>query len=94
MLIVAGWIQVTPGRRDGFVEMSRAAVVAARSAPGCLDFVVAADPVDPDRVNVFERWETAEQLEAFRGAGPGDDLSADIVAADVARYEISSTGPA
>lgn len=94
MLIVAGWIRVAPGRRDAFVETSRAAVVAARSAPGCLDFVVAADSVDPGRVNVFERWETAAQLEVFRGEGPGDDLSADIVAADVTRYEVASVGPA
>jgi len=94
MIIVSGSISVTPSRRDAFVAASLEAVVAARSAPGCLDFVVAADPVNPDRVNVYERWETDAAVEAFRGEGPGPHLTADIVRADVTRYEISSTEPA
>jgi quinol monooxygenase YgiN len=94
MIIVAGSIYVRPSRRDTFVAASLEAVAAARRAPGCLDFVVAADPVDPDRVNVYERWETDAAVEEFRGDGPGPDLTADIVRADVARYTISSTGPA
>jgi quinol monooxygenase YgiN len=94
MIIVSGRIYVTPGRRDAFVATSRDAVVEARRAPGCVDFVVAADPVDPDRVNVYEQWETEDELEAFRGEGPGADLSSDIVRADVARHHVSSSGPA
>jgi quinol monooxygenase YgiN len=94
MIIVSGRIYVTPGRRDAFVATSRDAVVEARRAPGCLDFVVAADPVDPDRVNVYEQWETEAELEAFRGGGPDSDLSSDIVRADVSRHHVSSSGPA
>ena len=94
MIIVAGRIYIVPGRRHAFVLASADAVVAARQAPGCHDFAVSADPVDPNRVNVFERWESAAELEGFRGEGPGDDLSADIVGADVSRYEIASAGPA
>jgi quinol monooxygenase YgiN len=94
VLIVAGKIHVTPGRRDAFVAASIEAVAAARRAPGCLDFSVAADPIEPDRVNVYERWESAAELEAFRGEGPSADLSSDIVSADVQRHEVSSSGPA
>ena len=94
MIIVSGRIYVIPGRRDGFVATSRDAVVQARRAPGCLDFVVAADPVEPDRVNVYESWDTEEALEAFRGEGPDSDLGSDIVRADVSRYQVSSSGPA
>ena len=94
MVIVSGRIYVTPGRRDAFVAMSRDAVVQARTARGCHDFVVAGDPVEPDRVNVYESWETEADLEAFRGAGPGADLGADAVRADVARHQVSSSGPA
>jgi quinol monooxygenase YgiN len=93
-IIVSGSIYVAPTRRDAFVAASLEAVVAARSTPGCLDFVVSADPVEPDRVNVYERWETDAAVEAFRGEGPGPELTSGIVRADVARYEISSTGPA
>jgi quinol monooxygenase YgiN len=92
MIIVSGRIYVTPGRRDSFVATSRDAVVEARRAPGCLDFVVAADPVEPDRVNVYEQWETEAELEAFRGEGPDSDLGSDIVSADVSRHEVSSSG--
>lgn len=27
-----------------------------------------ADPEDPERINVYERWESEEQLLAFRGS--------------------------
>ena len=94
MIIVSGRIYVTPGRRDAFVATSRDAVVEARLAPGCLDFVVAADPVEPDRVNVYEQWETEAELEEFRGEGPDSDLGSDIVSADVSRHQVSSSGPA
>lgn len=88
MIIVAGRIYLKSGRRDSFVRASLEAVALARKTAGCLDFVVAPDPVEPDRVNVFERWESRTALEAFRGDGPGDDLSADILNADVTEYEV------
>ncbi|MGX7827002.1 putative quinol monooxygenase [Actinokineospora sp. 24-640] len=90
MVIVAGSIQVASGRRDEFVAESRDAVVQARGTAGCLDFVVAADPIDPDRVVVFERWETVEALAAFRGDGPGDELGAMIVDVRVEQYAVMS----
>ena len=46
MIIVAGRIYVREGRREAFVSASLEAVAAARRAPGCLDFVVAADPLE------------------------------------------------
>ncbi len=73
---------------------SMESVAQARSAPGCLDFVVAADPIEADRVNVYEEWESEGELEAFRGEGPGPDLSADILSAEVSSHHVSSTGPA
>jgi quinol monooxygenase YgiN len=38
VIIVAGRIDIAPGRRDAFVLASAEAVVAARQAPGCHDF--------------------------------------------------------
>jgi quinol monooxygenase YgiN len=94
MIIVSGTITVRSGRRDAFLASSMEAVRAARAAAGCLDFVVAADPVEPDRVNVYEQWESEDALEKFRGDGPGEDLSADIVDASVSRHVVASSGPA
>ena len=48
--------------------------------------VPAADPVDPERINVYERWESQEAVEAFRGDGVGNDQAAAIRSASVAEY--------
>jgi len=73
MLIVCGHLVLDPADRDTHVTASSAAVRLARQAPGCLDFAVSADPVDPTRVNVFERWASSEDLDAFRASGDPDD---------------------
>jgi quinol monooxygenase YgiN len=94
MIIVSGKIYVRPGAQQGFVQSSIAAVALARRALGCRDFVVAADPLEPDRVNVYEEWESEEALVAFRGEGLDQDMSSSIVRAEVFRRVVASTGPA
>ncbi|MBF6328521.1 putative quinol monooxygenase [Nocardia transvalensis] len=84
MLIVAGYLRVTD--RDRYLDACRKVVVAARAADGCLDYSLGADLVEPDRVNVYERWTTRAAVEAFRGEGPGEDLSDRIVDADVREF--------
>ncbi|WP_233521353.1 putative quinol monooxygenase [Streptomyces triticagri] len=61
----------------------------ARAADGCLDFALSADLLDPDRINVYERWESDETLARFRGAGPTGDQAAKIRDAEVSKYRIS-----
>lgn len=90
MIIVSGRIHVRSGARDRFLALSAAAIVRARRTTGCYDFVVAADPIEPDRVNVYEEWESQEALTRFRGDGPGEDLSAYIVRAQVAERTVPS----
>lgn len=86
MIIVSGRIYVRPGARDNFLALSTEAMVMARRTSGCRDFVVAADPLETDRVNVYEEWASREALTKFRGEGPDDDLSSSIVNADVSEY--------
>ena len=93
MIIVSGRIYVRPGTREEFLALSREAILQARRSSGCHDFVVAADPIEADRVNVYEAWESEEALTAFRGEGPGQDFSSMIVRAQVARHMVSSSGP-
>ncbi|MGA8851535.1 MAG: antibiotic biosynthesis monooxygenase family protein [Aeromicrobium sp.] len=90
MLIVAGWIRVDPTHRKTYLDDSLAVVQQARSAPGCLDFAMSADVVDPGRINVHERWDTESSLLAFRGDGPNDDQLVAVLDADVHRYEIAA----
>jgi quinol monooxygenase YgiN len=93
MLIVSGRLYVRPERRDAFLAASSEAVKQARRTAGCLDFVVAADPLEPDRVNVYEQWASEVALTAFRGEGPSSELSSEILRADVQRHHISTSGP-
>ena len=51
-------------------------VEQARRAPGCLDYSMAADLIDPGRIDIFERWESQAVIEAFRGDGLSDEQSA------------------
>ena len=92
MLIIAGHLVVSPSERDAYVAECVTTVEAARAAPGCLDFSITADTVDPTRIRIYERWEDEERLIAFRGSGPSDGQQAAIVDADVKRYAISDVG--
>ena len=86
-IIVAGHLRVAAADRVAFLVRSRAAELARR-ASGCLDFVVAADPLDASLVCVYERWTDRETLLAFRGDGPDDGLQEMILDADVAEYDV------
>ena len=89
MIIVAGHLVVDPAAREGYLEGCAEVVRSARSAPGCLDFSISADLVDAGRVSVFERWESAEAVERFRGGGPSEDQRAALRSASVAEYDIA-----
>jgi len=90
MLIIAGSLTLDPSHRAAFLAANTDVVGQARQAPGCLDFVQAADPLDPSRINIFERWDTEDLLLAFRGAGEPASDSPPIQSASVMRYNISS----
>jgi quinol monooxygenase YgiN len=93
MLIVSGRLFLKPGTRDQFLASCEASVRLARRAPGCLDFAVSADTIEPDRANVYEAWTDAQSLESFREGGADDPSFSFIVHADVERHEVSQSGP-
>jgi quinol monooxygenase YgiN len=93
MVIVAGHVVVDPQERDDYLSGCVDVVRQARRAAGCLDFALSADPVDPGRVNIFERWESQAAVEAFRGSGPSDEQGAAIRAASVAEYDVENERP-
>ena len=93
MVIVAGHVVVDPQQRESYLAGCVAVVEQARRAPGCLDFVIAADLVDAGRVNIFERWESQAAVEAFRGSGPDTEQSAAMLAASVTEYDVADVRP-
>jgi len=89
MIIVAGHIVVEQGGRDAYLAGCIGAVEQARRAPGCLEFSVTADLIDPSRVVVFERWDSPATLADFRGSGPDDEQAASILSASVTEYTVT-----
>jgi quinol monooxygenase YgiN len=88
VVIVAGHLVVDPEERDDYLAGCVEVVRQARRAPGCLDFSLSADLLEPGRVNIFERWESVAAVQAFRGSGPSDEQGAAIRSASVAEYDI------
>ena len=89
MVIVAGQLFVDPTGRERYLAGCAEVVEQARRAPGCLDFAITADLIDPGRINIFERWQTQAAVKSFRGSGPGEEQSAAILAASVAEYDVA-----
>jgi quinol monooxygenase YgiN len=102
MVIIQGTFRVAPGERDAFVAQSAETMKVVRTEPGCLEYVMAADPLEPDRVVLSERWATRDDLDehvralgrrhqeaAERGDPPGVAPSSRTVVI----YEVASSEP-
>ncbi|MCZ2860921.1 putative quinol monooxygenase [Blastococcus sp. VKM Ac-2987] len=93
MIIIAGSLRLAADDRARYLAAVADVAPAARRAPGCLDFVQAPDPADPERILVFERWESDADVERFRTSGDRDEPQPELPPlqdADVHRYRIAS----
>jgi quinol monooxygenase YgiN len=88
--IVAGRLILKPGLRNEFIEASREAIINARKLEACEDFCVSPDPIDENRVNVFEKWKSQKALEEFRNSGPENNSFSLVETFDVNEYEIGT----
>lgn len=89
-IIVAGKLIIKSKFRDEFIEKSRQAILLARNDDACDDFSVSPDPVDLNRVNIFEKWKTRQALDAFRESGPENDMFSLVESFDVTEYDINT----
>jgi quinol monooxygenase YgiN len=92
VIIVAGALIVDPDVRDAYLEGCTGVVEAARAAPGCLDFALSPDLLEPGRINVFERWSSDEDLQRFRGSGPDDAQLTALREIQVDEYVVPERG--
>jgi quinol monooxygenase YgiN len=80
VLIVAGTFIIEPAQRDAFIESRLVTMRNSRSELGCHEYTFSADPVDPNRVLLFERWDDQASLDAHLAAlatpAPADDNAA------------------
>lgn len=56
-----GKFAAAPGKRDDLVSIL---IDGVAGMPGCLSYVVATDPADPDAIWITEVWESAERHQA------------------------------
>ena len=89
-IIVAGKLKLKPGSRDEFIEKSREAISQARELDACEDFSVSPDPIDENRVNIYEKWIARGPLEEFRSSGPDNDSFSLVESFDINEYEINT----
>ena len=97
MLLLTGWVDVDPEKRDAALVAGKPHMEATRAWPGCLDYVWSADPLNPARIYIYERWEDPESLTSHL-AGPHYQAMLNTIAAhgirglEVWKYEPARRG--
>jgi quinol monooxygenase YgiN len=97
MVIVAGTIELDPDQREAFLAGRIDGMRTSRAEPGCLEYTLSADPTDPSRVMLFERWARQEDLDAHlaalraRPAAPGTSITPK--AASISVYDVTGERP-
>jgi quinol monooxygenase YgiN len=64
VIIVGGRFEVEPDEREQYLAGHHDMMRASRAEAGCLEYTFSADPIEPGRVLLFERWESQEALDA------------------------------
>jgi quinol monooxygenase YgiN len=96
MQINAGYIEVEPSQRDAFLAQLLDNVKTSQAEDGCIEYVMSADPINPDRVRVFEVWESTEHhrvhMERMMAPRPADaPARIPYQSIDVVYYDVSGT---
>ena len=68
-IILAGTVRLPPERLADLRPHLRAQVEGSRAEPGCLDYALTEDPLDPGLIRVYEHFVDEEAL-AFHRASP------------------------
>ncbi len=96
-VIVQGTFSVDPSERDRFVETSIDAMSSSRQEEGCLEYVMAADPLDPERVVLSERWESMDHLQQHlaqqKNAARGVEARPVPRSVEITLFEVATSRP-
>ena len=97
IVIVQGAFSLEPGERDRFVETSIEAMRSSRQEAGCLEYVIAADPLDPERAVLTERWESMDHLQEHlaqqRNAPRGGEPRPSPKSVEITLFEVATSRP-
>jgi quinol monooxygenase YgiN len=92
VVIVGGAFEVEPGQREEFLAARHDSMRRSRAERGCLEYTMSADPIDPGRVVLFERWADQESLDAHLSAmrnAPPSSAAVTPKSATVTVYDVT-----
>lgn len=96
MVIVAGVFTVDPAQREAFLAGRLERMRTSRAERGCLEYTFSADPLDPGRVVLYERWASQADLDAHLAApSPPASPDADVepTSVTITIYDVSGERP-
>ncbi len=97
MVIVAGVFTVDPEQREAFLAGRMDRMRTSRAERGCLEYTFSADPLDPGRVLLYERWASQDDLDAHLAApaapsaSPGTEVTP--TASSITIYDVTGERP-
>ena len=92
-VLVTGTFHLDPADRDRFLAGMGDMMRRSRSEDGCHEYCFAADPLDPGRVILSERWESRAHLDAHLAAivPPADPVP--TISQEIVIHEIAASTP-
>jgi quinol monooxygenase YgiN len=98
MLVVAGHIDFDPATTDRAREACAAMMAATHEEPGNLAYVFSFDASNPGRMQIFECWESQEDLDAHFTLPHMADFQSvvpelGITGMKIDKYHVSSVEP-
>ena len=98
MIVISGRVRLLESELVDAVRAASRMAATSRDEPGCLDYRFAIDVDDRLVMQMIERWESSEALDAHFatthfGAFAEALLRSVDGPADFTRYEVSSAGP-
>jgi quinol monooxygenase YgiN len=97
MVTVGGTFQLDPELRDAFIEGRGDMMRTSRAEPGCIEYTFCADPLDPSRVVLFEKWEDQAALDAHiaaqRAAPRPTEPGIRPISSSIMLYDVASERP-
>ena len=98
MIIIAGTIDIDPAKIDAALADAVVMMKATHEEEGNLAYVFSADPLVAGRIQLFEKWESADALAAHSASAHMKEFQPKrggwgVKGADIKKYEIASEGP-
>ena len=96
MVIVGGIFEVEPEMREQFLSARHDLMRSSREEQGCIEYTFSADPLNPGRVVLFERWASKEDLDNHLARPREQPSPGGVVApksASITVYEVAKEWP-